>query len=184
MAEETERQVKEENHDFEEEQGEISDEVFVSGIKEPQKQVPVVEDQQVNVLPDNEEEEKEEILLTTASVASPHKAKSALRKRQLKEINSADIGKHLKRQTEQLTKVTTMQHEGLKNNTDGSLDIYIQHASPGKDRESNWLPSDKNSFNLILRMYLPAEEVSVAFIVLLYYTSYLHVMIVLYAIYT
>jgi hypothetical protein len=49
--------------------------------------------------------------------------------------------------------------EGLKNNTDGSLDIYIQHASPGKDRESNWLPSDKNSFNLILRMYLPAEEV-------------------------
>lgn len=49
--------------------------------------------------------------------------------------------------------------EGLKNNTDGSLDIYIQHASPGKDRESNWLPSDKNSFHLILRMYLPAEEV-------------------------
>ena len=49
--------------------------------------------------------------------------------------------------------------EGLKNNTDGSLDIYIQHTSPGKDRESNWLPSDKNSFHLILRMYLPAEEV-------------------------
>jgi hypothetical protein len=49
--------------------------------------------------------------------------------------------------------------EGLKNNTDSSLDIYIQHASPGKDRESNGLPSDKNSFHLILCMYLPAEEV-------------------------
>jgi len=49
--------------------------------------------------------------------------------------------------------------EGLKNDTDDSLDIYIQHASPGKDRESNWLPSDKNSFYLILRMYLPTEEV-------------------------
>ena len=48
--------------------------------------------------------------------------------------------------------------EGLKNNTDGLLDIYIQHASPGKDREYNWLPSDKNSFHLILRMYLPAES--------------------------
>ncbi|MGA9151469.1 MAG: hypothetical protein WBZ36_12900 [Candidatus Nitrosopolaris sp.] len=96
MAEETERRVKEE-------QGEISDEVFV---KEPQKQGPVVEDQQVNVLPDNEEE-KEEILLTTASVASPHKAKSAIRKRQPKEISSADIGKHLKRQTDHLNKVTT-----------------------------------------------------------------------------
>jgi hypothetical protein len=49
--------------------------------------------------------------------------------------------------------------EGLKNNTDGSLDIYIQHQSPGKDKESNWLPADKNSFNLILRMCLPAEQV-------------------------
>jgi len=49
--------------------------------------------------------------------------------------------------------------EGLKNNTDGSFDIYIQHISPGKDRESNWLPSDKNSFYLILRLYLPTEEV-------------------------
>ena len=29
--------------------------------------------------------------------------------------------------------------EGLKNNTDGSFDIYIQNASPGADKESNWL---------------------------------------------
>jgi hypothetical protein len=108
MAEETERQVNEETHDFEdEEQGEISNEPFESGIKEPQKQIPVVDDQQVNVLPENEEEEKEEIPLTT-SVASALKAKSSLRKRQPKEISSADIGKHVKRQTEQLNKVTIM----------------------------------------------------------------------------
>ena len=31
--------------------------------------------------------------------------------------------------------------EGLKNNTDGSLDIYIQNVNPGKDKESNWLPA-------------------------------------------
>jgi hypothetical protein len=49
--------------------------------------------------------------------------------------------------------------EGLKNNTDGSLDIYIQHDNPGKDKESNWLPADKGSFNMILRMYLPGEQV-------------------------
>jgi hypothetical protein len=50
--------------------------------------------------------------------------------------------------------------EGLKNNTDGSLDIYIQNANPGKDKESNWLPAPAaNTFNLILRMYLPAEQV-------------------------
>jgi hypothetical protein len=53
--------------------------------------------------------------------------------------------------------------EGLKNNTDGSLDIYIQNATPGKDKESNWLPAPATSvsdtFNLILRMYLPGEPV-------------------------
>jgi hypothetical protein len=106
MSEETERQVEEEHHDFkDEEQGEISNEAFESGIKEPQKII-VVEDQQVNVLPDNEEEEKEEIPLTKASVASALKAKSPV-KRQPNEIGSADILKHLKRQTEQLNKVTT-----------------------------------------------------------------------------
>ena len=31
-------------------------------------------------------------------------------------------------------------HQGLKNNTDGSLDIYIQHDNPEKDKESTWLP--------------------------------------------
>lgn len=49
--------------------------------------------------------------------------------------------------------------EGLKNNTDGSLDIYLQSKSPGQERESNWLPAPQDSFNLILRMYLPAETV-------------------------
>lgn len=48
---------------------------------------------------------------------------------------------------------------GLKNSTDGSLDIYIQHENPGKDKESNWLPSPAGSFYLILRMYVPGEEI-------------------------
>lgn len=45
-------------------------------------------------------------------------------------------------------------------NADGSLDIYIQSTTPGKDKESNWLPSPDNApFNVILRMYWPEEEV-------------------------
>jgi len=109
MTEETEIQVKEETHDFEdEERGEISNEPFESGIKEPQKKVMVVDDQQLNVLPENEEEEKEEIPLTTASVASALNVKSSPKKRHRNEISSSDIGKHLKRQTEQLNKVTIM----------------------------------------------------------------------------
>jgi len=40
---------------------------------------------------------------------------------------------------------------------DGSLTVYIQHDSPGKDRESNWLPAPKDKFILMLRMYWPTE---------------------------
>lgn len=39
----------------------------------------------------------------------------------------------------------------VKENTDGSLDIYVQHQTPAKDKESNWLPSPKDSFSLILQ---------------------------------
>lgn len=46
----------------------------------------------------------------------------------------------------------------LKKNADGSIDIYIQHESPGKDKESNWLPAPNGSFNLLLRVYWPKEE--------------------------
>jgi hypothetical protein len=48
---------------------------------------------------------------------------------------------------------------GLQYNGDGSLDIYIQHASPGKERESNWLPSPAEHFRPILRMYQPREPI-------------------------
>jgi len=46
----------------------------------------------------------------------------------------------------------------LKFNPDGSLDIYLQHDSPGKDKESNWLPADAGSFNVALRMYWPKDD--------------------------
>jgi len=43
----------------------------------------------------------------------------------------------------------------LQRSADGSLEIYIQHASPGAARESNWLPAPPGPFALILRGYLP-----------------------------
>ena len=46
----------------------------------------------------------------------------------------------------------------LKKNSDGSVDIYFQNISPGKEKESNWLPAPSGSFNLCLRMYWPKEE--------------------------
>ncbi|QAY96273.1 phosphatidylserine decarboxylase [Methylovirgula ligni] len=48
--------------------------------------------------------------------------------------------------------------QGLKKNADGSLDIFIQRASPGGDKESNWLPAPEGDFRLVARAYLPRPE--------------------------
>ena len=49
--------------------------------------------------------------------------------------------------------------DNLKANEDGSVTIYIQHESPGAERESNWLPAPKDQFNLFMRLYWPKKEI-------------------------
>ena len=48
----------------------------------------------------------------------------------------------------------------LKYNADGSLDIYMQHENPGKDKESNWLPAPKSGvLGVTMRLYAPKAQV-------------------------
>lgn len=48
----------------------------------------------------------------------------------------------------------------LAYNPDGSLDLYIQRDSPGKEKESNWLPAPASgAFSMNLRLYWPKLEV-------------------------
>jgi hypothetical protein len=48
--------------------------------------------------------------------------------------------------------------QNLKQNPDGSVDLYIQKDSPGADKESNWLPAPAGKFQLMLRLYWPNEN--------------------------
>jgi hypothetical protein len=46
----------------------------------------------------------------------------------------------------------------LQTNDDGSLTIYIQPNSPGKDRQSNWLPAPAGPIYVAMRLYWPKEQ--------------------------
>ena len=56
-----------------------------------------------------------------------------------------------------LNRYTLSPRNALKYNEDGSLDLYIQKDSPGKEKESNWLPAPAGKFVLMLRLYWPQE---------------------------
>ena len=45
----------------------------------------------------------------------------------------------------------------MKKNADGSVTLYIQNKSPGKDKESNWLPAPDGPIYLAMRLYWPKE---------------------------
>ena len=47
---------------------------------------------------------------------------------------------------------------GLKKDADEGLTLYVQHESPGPDKESNWLPAPSGEFFLALRLYSPKSE--------------------------
>ena len=47
-------------------------------------------------------------------------------------------------------------------NEDGSLTLYVQHESPGPDKERNWLPSPESGGIIpILRLYGPQQAATV-----------------------
>ena len=48
---------------------------------------------------------------------------------------------------------------GLKKGADGSITLYFQAKSPGKDKEGNWLPAPEGPFWPILRTYGPSKSI-------------------------
>jgi hypothetical protein len=46
----------------------------------------------------------------------------------------------------------------LKKDSDGGLTLYLQNESPGKEKESNWLPAPNDPFFMAMRLYWPKLE--------------------------
>jgi hypothetical protein len=46
----------------------------------------------------------------------------------------------------------------LKRDADGGITLYVQHESPGQDREANWLPAPEGPFFAAMRLYWPKPE--------------------------
>jgi len=129
------------------------DNEFEPGINEPHEGVPVVDDEQLRALPENEEEEKEEILLPSATAAkttkpkvSSSKGKSPSRKRRRNETSSADTAKQLETQATQLDKITIMLHSIQKDmkSTKGQSKLINQLQSQIKQLRTQMSQIQKN----------------------------------------
>lgn len=57
-----------------------------------------------------------------------------------------------------LNKFTVSKRDNLKTNPDGSTTLYFQTTSPGKDKESNWLPAPEGQFIPMMRLYAPNQK--------------------------
>ncbi|NGT15908.1 DUF1254 domain-containing protein [Achromobacter insolitus] len=57
-----------------------------------------------------------------------------------------------------LNRYSISARQPLKAKPDGSIDLLIQHESPGPELESNWLPAPKGKFILMMRLYWPNES--------------------------
>jgi hypothetical protein len=57
-----------------------------------------------------------------------------------------------------IKRYTVSSRNRFKTNPDGSVDLYVQRESPGKDKEENWLPAPADEFVLMMRMYWPKEN--------------------------
>jgi hypothetical protein len=46
----------------------------------------------------------------------------------------------------------------LKRDADGGMTLYVQHDSPGAEKEANWLPAPGGAFFVVMRLYWPKPE--------------------------
>ena len=58
-----------------------------------------------------------------------------------------------------LARGTIGNQDMLRFQEDGSLNLYIQAATPSADCETNWLPVEPGPFQIVLKLYAPRREI-------------------------
>ncbi len=56
-----------------------------------------------------------------------------------------------------LNRYTVSERTPFVKNSDGSIDVYVQHNAPGGEKDANWLPAPAEKFQLIMRLYDPKQ---------------------------
>jgi hypothetical protein len=59
----------------------------------------------------------------------------------------------------QLNRFALGDRDELVYGDDGSLELYMQHESPGADKEANWLPAPRGPLGVTMRLYAPKPQV-------------------------
>lgn len=54
--------------------------------------------------------------------------------------------------------INSPMEKDLVRSSDGSVTLYVQHDSPGKEKEANWLPAPNGPFFMVMREYWPKRE--------------------------
>lgn len=57
-----------------------------------------------------------------------------------------------------LNRYTLSARNKFVENSDGSIDLYLQHENPGGDKEANWLPAPAGQFIPMMRLYWPKSS--------------------------
>lgn len=93
---------------------------------------------------------------------APIQVRDSLRRREAAASGRFPVGDDVRRRGLSCgQRAQSLRHRGsgcVQYYADGSLDLYLQHANPGADKQANWLPAPPGVLGVTMRLYAPRRE--------------------------